>query len=151
MNSGMGTQIKHQYHLCPYWVDIAFPTMKLAFEIDGPMHASSLEYDRARDERLKKLSWRTIRFELIEMPDEKQIAGIAEKIVSECDAVFRAMREQRAASRVQCPICTLEVGHEMDHEKKARMLYDHFLERHKDHPSVKRQLEKRKPESDVSA
>ncbi|HEY4493316.1 MAG TPA: endonuclease domain-containing protein [Candidatus Paceibacterota bacterium] len=60
----IGVRFLRQYSLGPYIIDFYCPRIKLAVELDGPVHdlPVSQEYDRERGLYLGSLGVRTVRF-----------------------------------------------------------------------------------------
>lgn len=61
-----------QYRILGYWVDFAFPAIKLAVECDGERWHSTEEQifrDAKKDERLKNIGWAILRFKGKEILD----------------------------------------------------------------------------------
>src|SRR5689334_17369566 len=56
-----GWRFRRQHPIDPYIADFACVEAKLIVEADGGQHADS-EYDRVRDEFLRKAGWRVLRF-----------------------------------------------------------------------------------------
>jgi very-short-patch-repair endonuclease len=60
-----GKKFRRQHSVGPYILDFYCPECRLAVELDGQGHFNSMmsEYDYRRDEYLKKLNIRVVRFE----------------------------------------------------------------------------------------
>jgi len=73
----------HQYR-----ADLAYPALKLAVEVDGSFHRSVLrrDGDRARDEALLTIGWRTLRLTPREI--EGSPAAVVAKL-RECGVALR--------------------------------------------------------------
>lgn len=56
--------IEREYSVFPYFIDFAFPDIKLAIEIDGSQHLQKdrKQKDKEKDELLKSQGWSIIRF-----------------------------------------------------------------------------------------
>jgi len=57
-----GFKFKRQVPLGPYIVDFVCLDEKLIVELDGPLHNARTEYDANRDEALRQLGYRVLRF-----------------------------------------------------------------------------------------
>jgi len=59
-----GVRFRRQYSIGPYIVDFFATQHKLAIEVDGAIHLNreSIEYDAFRDEYLKSMGIRVLRF-----------------------------------------------------------------------------------------
>lgn len=59
-----GVKFRRQYSIGPYIVDFFATQHKLAIEVDGAIHLNreSIEYDAFRDEYLKSMGIRVLRF-----------------------------------------------------------------------------------------
>ncbi len=75
----MGRKFRRQQSIEDYIVDFYCPSEKLIIELDGEVHNNSFaaNYDFNRDNRLKKLGYRVLRFENKEI-FENQDAVLAE-------------------------------------------------------------------------
>lgn len=58
------------------WVDVALPSLKVAFEYDGELHEDREEYDKQRDLELSEVGWVTFRF------DKNKMKKIKEETIS---------------------------------------------------------------------
>ena len=58
----LGYRVKRQLPLGPYILDFAIQTAKLAVELDGDIHTTEAEYDKARTHWLQQHGWRVLRF-----------------------------------------------------------------------------------------
>jgi very-short-patch-repair endonuclease len=58
----LGFRFRRQYPIHPYIVDFACVRLRLAVEIDGESHDTRLNYDAARDDRLKRGGFTILRF-----------------------------------------------------------------------------------------
>lgn len=78
-----GRQFYRQKPIGDYIVDSYCPSAKLVIEIDGSQHLSdeTTEYDRIRDEYIRSLGLRVMRFTNNEVLGN--IDGVVEKIVEE--------------------------------------------------------------------
>ncbi|MEK7062846.1 MAG: endonuclease domain-containing protein [Patescibacteria group bacterium] len=63
-NSQLGFKFVRQYSAGPYILDFYCPKLRLAIELDGIIHADKEKklYDKDRDEYLKSVDIKTIRF-----------------------------------------------------------------------------------------
>ncbi|HEY2574332.1 MAG TPA: DUF559 domain-containing protein [Verrucomicrobiaceae bacterium] len=57
-----GYKFKRQVLIGPYIADFACLERKIIVELDGPLHASRVAYDRKRDAYLAKCGFRILRF-----------------------------------------------------------------------------------------
>ncbi len=55
-------KFRRQYVIHTFIVDFYCPAAKLIIEVDGPIHFSQGELDKEREEYLKSLGYRVIRF-----------------------------------------------------------------------------------------
>lgn len=55
---GYANDIVHQYHACPYYIDLAFPSLKAGIELDGDSHTP--ERDKQRDQHLAERGWKLL-------------------------------------------------------------------------------------------
>ena len=60
-NNQLGCKFRRQHSIGKYTVDFYCPEKRLIIEIDGSQHIDS-EYDKIRDEYLKSLNFRILRF-----------------------------------------------------------------------------------------
>lgn len=76
----LGARFRRQYGIGEYVVDFYCPKLKLVIEIDGEQHHSQegLEYDNVREEYMKELGIKTIRFSNVEVRDD--IESVVEEI-----------------------------------------------------------------------
>lgn len=58
----LSLRFKRQYSVMNYVVDFYCPKIKLAVELDGPVHETSKKYDSYRTEYLNSLGIKEIRF-----------------------------------------------------------------------------------------
>ena len=92
---------------CLYYIDIAFPHLRLAIEIDGRLHEEDedlFESDRWRQNALVADGWRVLRFTwrmLREHPDAV-VAAILQAMLSRSDAGLR--RGARHASAIEAGV-----------------------------------------------
>ena len=77
----LGVRFKRQYGIGEYIVDFYCSKLKLVIEVDGSRHftENGLEYDRIREEFMKGLGIKTIRFENKEV--EEDIEGVIRTIL----------------------------------------------------------------------
>lgn len=77
---------KIQYHLLSYWIDFAFPEIKLAVECDGKRWHSTKENiikDNKRDERIRNKGWIVLRLKESEiLKDVKKEANKIENFIN---------------------------------------------------------------------
>jgi very-short-patch-repair endonuclease len=57
-----GFKFRRQYPISPYIVDFACLEAELVVEVDGSQHMSNTQSDYARDQLIKRLGFRVIRF-----------------------------------------------------------------------------------------
>ena len=92
---------------CLYYIDIAFPHLRLAIEIDGRLHEEDedlFESDRWRQNALVADGWLVLRFTwrmLREHPDAV-VAAILQAMLSRSDAGLR--RGARHASAIEAGV-----------------------------------------------
>ncbi len=82
---------KIQYRVLNYWIDFAFPDIKLAVECDGERWHSTKEQiskDKKRDKRLLDQGWIVFRFK------GKEIINESNKVVNKIETFVNAQREQ---------------------------------------------------------
>lgn len=75
-----------QYRVLSYWVDFAFPEIKLAVECDGERWHSTEEQilkDKKRDERLKSVGWTVLRFK------DKEIITNTKKVIDKIERTVK--------------------------------------------------------------
>ena len=58
----LGHKFRRQYPIEGFIVDFSCPERLLMIEVDGPTHEGREAYDLAREERLRQLGYRTLRF-----------------------------------------------------------------------------------------
>jgi very-short-patch-repair endonuclease len=83
-NSQMGgNKFRRQHGIGPYIVDFYCPRVKLVIEIDGETHGSPLEkeYDKKREEYLRNLEIKVIRFNNMEI--YKTMNAVIDRIMKE--------------------------------------------------------------------
>lgn len=71
--------VKRQALRYGYILDFYFPNVKIAVEIDGPIHEKQREYDKRRDARLRKKGITVVRFTNDEVFTDD--VSLAEKVV----------------------------------------------------------------------
>jgi very-short-patch-repair endonuclease len=76
----LGFRFRRQFGIGEYIVDFYCSKLKLVIELDGEQHYSKarLEYDKIRDEYMKNLGIKTIRFKNKEI--RENLAGVIKKI-----------------------------------------------------------------------
>ena len=57
-----GLKFRRQHPIGPFVVDFFCAEQQLIIELDGPVHAKRVEYDRRRTRYLEKRGYRVIRF-----------------------------------------------------------------------------------------
>lgn len=57
-----GLRFRRQHTFGPYIVDFYCPAARLVVEVDGPVHQGTKEYDASRDDALRSLGLRVVRF-----------------------------------------------------------------------------------------
>lgn len=75
-----------QHRVLSYWIDFAFPNIKLAVECDGERWHSTEEQilrDKKRDERLKNVGWTVLRFK------DKEIITNTKKVIDKIERVVK--------------------------------------------------------------
>ncbi|MDD5589711.1 MAG: DUF559 domain-containing protein [Candidatus Portnoybacteria bacterium] len=83
-HSRLGYKFRRQHSIGKYIIDFYCPENKLIIEIDGSQHLDS-EYDQERDEYLKVLGFKILRFWDNEV--NKNLEGVLLKIVAELRCV----------------------------------------------------------------
>ncbi len=75
-----GLKFRRQYSIGPYIADFYSPKIKLAIELDGAGHFTeeALEYDRKREEYIKSLGIRILRFSNEAVYDD--LSGVLKEI-----------------------------------------------------------------------
>jgi very-short-patch-repair endonuclease len=76
-----GLKFRRQHPIEPYIVDFYCASANLVIELDGDSHNGRLEYDEARDERLRSLGVRVIR--ILNHEVLSNLEGVAEMILRE--------------------------------------------------------------------
>jgi very-short-patch-repair endonuclease len=78
-----GFKFRRQYSIGPYITDFYCPKAKLVIEIDGKVHesAEAIDYDKVRDEFIKSIGIRVLRFTNDEV--EKSQENVISKIYYE--------------------------------------------------------------------
>ena len=63
-NDSLGVRFRRQYGIGNYITDFYSPSLKLVIELDGSQHFTpeALEYDKIREEFMKSLGIKTLRF-----------------------------------------------------------------------------------------
>ncbi len=94
---------------CLYYIDIAFPHLKLAIEIDGRLHEEDedlFESDRWRQNALVADGWRVLRFtwRMLNEHPEVVVAAIRQALLSKTDTGLR--RRLDPASAVETGVRT---------------------------------------------
>ena len=81
----LGVRFRRQYGIGNYIADFYCPEFKIVIEIDGGQHFEDegLEYDRVRENDMKNLGIKTLRFTNIDIL--KNIDGVLEQIKIEID------------------------------------------------------------------
>ena len=76
----LGVRFRRQYGVGEYIVDFYCPKLRLVIEIDGGQHSSKneLEYDCVREEYMKELGIKTLRFSNVEVRDD--VESVVEEI-----------------------------------------------------------------------
>ena len=64
-----GFKFRRQYLVGPYIADFACTEQKVIIELDGPLHAKRVEYDRRRDAFLRTEGYRVMRFKNSELSE----------------------------------------------------------------------------------
>jgi len=74
-----------QYRILSYWVDFAFPNIKLVVECDGERWHSTKEQllkDKQKDEKLTNVGWKVLRFREKEiLKDSKEVVNKIENFI----------------------------------------------------------------------
>ncbi len=75
-----GYKFRRQYGVGRYVIDFYCPKVKVAIEVDGPIHVKTdeIEYDKQRDSYLSEFGIKVIRFKNEDM--EKDLEGVIKKI-----------------------------------------------------------------------
>ena len=89
----LGAKFRRQESIGVYVVDFYCPELRLAIEVDGVHHEHSREYDSARDEKLKEVHVRTLRF-----PDSEVISN-SDLVLSQIEKVITEMRQHGMSVR----------------------------------------------------
>lgn len=77
-----GLKFRRQQPIGRFIVDFYCPNHKLVVEVDGDTHATQVEYDEARAERLEIQGYRVIRFTNQEV--YRQLSAVLEAIWAAC-------------------------------------------------------------------
>lgn len=77
-----GLHFRRQQIVYGYFADFYCHQHELIVEVDGGIHEFQQDYDAEREEYLKSLGFRIIRFSNEEI--DKDLKGVLEKIVEEC-------------------------------------------------------------------
>jgi very-short-patch-repair endonuclease len=64
-----GFKFRCQYLIGPYIVDFVCTERKFIIELDGPLHADQVDYDRRRDAYLRKQGYRVMRLKNSELSE----------------------------------------------------------------------------------
>lgn len=78
-NKKLGIKFRRQFGVDYYVVDFYAPKIRLAIEIDGPIHRNRAEYDGLRQEEIQGLGITFLRF-------------TAEEVTARTEAVIEAIR-----------------------------------------------------------
>ena len=62
-NGQLGVRFRRQHPCDRFVLDFYCVPAQLAIEVDGPLHDEQVRYDRWRDEQLRKLGIRVLRFQ----------------------------------------------------------------------------------------
>jgi very-short-patch-repair endonuclease len=76
-----GFKFRRQYLVGPYIVDFVCTERKFIIELDGPLHADQVEYDRRRDVYLRRQGYRVMRLKNSEL-SEADLAKIQRALAS---------------------------------------------------------------------
>jgi very-short-patch-repair endonuclease len=76
----MGLKFRRQYSIGAFVVDFYCPSQKLAIELDGPIHERKAVYDRYRENRIKELRIKLLRFKNAEV--KKNLRGVLKEIAA---------------------------------------------------------------------
>jgi very-short-patch-repair endonuclease len=76
-----GYKFRRQYLVGSYIVDFVCTERKLIIELDGPLHADQVDYDRRRDAYLRKQGYRVMRLKNSEL-SETDLARILRALAS---------------------------------------------------------------------
>jgi very-short-patch-repair endonuclease len=84
-----GCRFRRQYSVGPYILDFYCPELKLAIEIDGDSHfqKDANEYDKNREEEIKRLGVQFVRFQNIEVYNN--LNGVLQTIYEKIELLRR--------------------------------------------------------------
>jgi very-short-patch-repair endonuclease len=85
-NGQLGVRFRRQHPCDRFVLDFYCLPVKLAVEVDGPLHEEQVRYDRWRDEELGKLGIRVLRF---------QTEAVEANVVLVVDEIRRVLEERR--------------------------------------------------------
>jgi very-short-patch-repair endonuclease len=83
--SKLGVGFRRQFVVGHFIADFAAPLRKLIVEVDGGYHCARTKADSSRDEKLRRLGWRVLRF-------------TADEVLSQLSRVVEAIRSELSAS-----------------------------------------------------
>lgn len=72
-----GLKFRRQHIIHQFIVDFYCPSVKLAIEIDGPVHDEQEQYDQYRDEMLNELGYQVARFKNEEVENNIELVVAA--------------------------------------------------------------------------
>jgi very-short-patch-repair endonuclease len=83
--SKLGVGFRRQFVVGHFIADFAAPSRKLIVEVGGGYHCERTKADSSRDEKLRRLGWRVLRF-------------TADEVLAELPGVVEAIRNELSAS-----------------------------------------------------
>ena len=116
-NRHLGVKFRRQHSMGPYTLDFYCAELKLAVEIDGGQHYEDAgrRYDQSRDEALKAMGIRTLRFSNLDVLRETE--GVGEAIWGEVQRLTESEREAPSPDLSPAGAGEREVPSEVEHSR----------------------------------
>lgn len=80
-----GLKFRAQHSVGPFILDFYCPARKLVVEVDGDIHATQADYDKAREQQLNEFNYRVIRFQNEEIM--KDLSSVLTRILEAANAL----------------------------------------------------------------
>ena len=87
--SKLGYKFRRQVSIDSFIVDFYCHTLQLIIELDGPVHEEQKEYDKSREEILKKKGYMIVRFE------NDQVLFEREKVIEELRRLISQIKNKK--------------------------------------------------------